>query len=331
MATRKHQITAYRELWALIDARIVPPTSPEEQTLIRAEGLDRAYRDCEELEELEDAESYVAAIVRLIENVRRYIGYQHTATKTLGTRDDSPSDDPRWALLGELYGPGWAPISYEPLLELSDSGIPGRQAVLVRIDHRVSVRSVVTSLKKQWPKLTAAGIVRRTRRMGERPIALLRFVCVQSKQDQSWRERWLAWNRKYSRKGEWKFENLRAFHTAFQTAEKRLTGIPNGLRWYYSSTPREGMSRMLNRAAGGDRNVAREARNTGGWMHKEIGRKGYKRTPRELEDGQEDSAWPANGRTAKAQSTSEWTGGGARRSAPRPVVAKRTTAARAKK
>jgi len=75
-----------------------------------------------------------------------------------------------------------------------------------------------------------AGWVKRSRPLGDRGIALVRFVCIESKRGATWRERLDAWNSEHA---DSTFDKVQAFQSAFRRAESQLTGSKYGLAWFY--------------------------------------------------------------------------------------------------
>ncbi|MEE8421509.1 MAG: hypothetical protein V3S31_01890 [Dehalococcoidia bacterium] len=160
----------------------------------------------------------------------------------------TPAGDGRWRLIAELSEASqratgtppaeqrpWAPITIErrAVLDFDTEQISPLRAgrVTISFDDRLSLRALVDELRRLWPELRDRGYVRRTRPLGERTIALLRFVSLRGEPDTPWRARREAWNES-CREG-WRLKDVRAFTTAFHRGEFQLTGVRQGLAPYY--------------------------------------------------------------------------------------------------
>lgn len=105
------------------------------------------------------------------------------------------------------------------------------------------------------------GYVRRTRSLGERTIALLRFVCLRGKPDRPWRARWENWNES-CREG-LAVQGRAGLHDGLPRGEFQLTGMSQGLAPFYEraaflqETDPEAFQRLLE---AGDRGALNKAR-----------------------------------------------------------------------
>ncbi len=220
-----------------------------------------------------DAFEYIVEDLRLMAQA----GVDETGRARVGA---TPQRDGRWPLIAELIEASqqaagttpshrpWEPISIErrTALELRTgaAGAPLSGRVGISFDDRLSLRALVDELRRLWPELRREGYVRRTRPLGERTLALLRFVCMASEPDTPWRERWEAWNR--SRREPWRFKDARAFTTTFHRAERQLTGEAHGLAPFYDraallhETDRDAFRRLLEASNLAARKVDRRFR-----------------------------------------------------------------------
>lgn len=166
----------------------------------------------------------------------------------LGGTDYEPIDTPRderWRLIADLNTAylaetdpetddrQWLPVTLEPLLSLDTR--PPSMSVRITFDHRISLDALVKALRKTWPDLKRRGWVRRTRTLGDRSLALLRFICLEAPRDTTWRARMQGWNEAHPN---WEFSNDRAFNSAFHRAERQLTGEKFSLDWFHDSIAR---------------------------------------------------------------------------------------------
>lgn len=148
-----------------------------------------------------------------------------------------PIPDDRWDLLRDLRGAIDPEIRRWDRLEIKRTANWGNvvydlgdQRVTVEFDSRLALESVCRALANEWPMLSALGVVRRTRPLGSRSIALLRHVCLGTRVGDRWRYRLVSWNKRYPK---WEYKNASRFNTAFHRAEEQLTGSRGGLRVFY--------------------------------------------------------------------------------------------------
>ncbi len=156
-----------------------------------------------------------------------------------------PSDgkgavDERWRLLRELHeAAGTEP--YPPLALDGTAGYISLSApfdshgrVTLSFDSRLSKAAVIRELTAAWPTLRALGWVRKTRPLGERKLALIRFVCLETP-GEPWPERFKLWNERYPEGHEWHERELSTFIATFRSGEKSLTGATYGLEMFYNA------------------------------------------------------------------------------------------------
>lgn len=155
-----------------------------------------------------------------------------------------PGEDERWPLLYDLgrrfealYDDlppidgfhGFRPMTIEQFPD--NASYPPSRRIRVEFDARMSMSMVVAILRREWSqRLRPKGWVRSTRAMGKRAVKLLRFVCLESPREASWRERMAAWNERYP---QWGYRDVRAFTSAFHRAEAQLSGARFGLLRLY--------------------------------------------------------------------------------------------------
>jgi hypothetical protein len=161
--------------------------------------------------------------------------------------------DGRWDLWLELRNranpeetPEWVPMTVRRVFNATGEPAIGDNRVELSFDHRLSQGAVVAAIRKLWPRLAASGWVHRTKRLADRNIALIRFVCLEVEPGTSWRAMLAAWN---AARPAWSFGNVRDFQSAFHRVEKDLTDGEHGLEWFYSpryrtATSREAVERL---------------------------------------------------------------------------------------
>lgn len=184
--------------------------------------------------------------------------------------------DPRWALLQDLdraaHGAAgnWSAFAIRRRRDWYDGGdgappILGRE-VTITFDSRMSMAELIGLIRAVWGYLREEGKTVRTarnRQLGERKIALVRHVCLDAA-DQTWTDRWEAWNRKHRA---WRYDTLDAFITECHDAEEQLVGARRGLAWFYDGLARVPKREVDRLAKEGDTNAVREkARRADEWV-----------------------------------------------------------------
>ncbi|MDP2181396.1 MAG: hypothetical protein Q8K99_02355 [Actinomycetota bacterium] len=229
---------------------------PKEDALLR----DLA-RDCGHLSDLERS---LVTQEGYLEEYTQAAGNLYLREKTLGDAvkfvsrlrrpSDSPTDlgrvkrphdgsgkrDGRWELLADL---GKAigdevppPLAAEGLsMWVSRVGLGSARLVSITFDSRLSRQALFREITQMWPDLRSKGWVRPSRPLGERKLTLVRFVCLDSTPDESWRGRLDRWNKVHPN---WCYRDSAAMQSDFARAEASLTGIKQGLAWYYDSAVR---------------------------------------------------------------------------------------------
>lgn len=127
---------------------------------------------------------------------------------------------------------------------------PYSRRVTITFDHRLSQDALVKQIRQLWPDLRRQGLVRHTRRLGDRKIALIRHVCLTATSGDSWSARCESWNATHA---QWSYGSGSEFVSAFRSAEKSLTGTRYGLEWFYDPSARLSLGELKQHAAKGDR------------------------------------------------------------------------------
>lgn len=210
--------SADEQFFAGIEQALDRPLSPAERQLLWQRRFPTEYAGAANDGERQDtADRAIELVVSPPIEVRR-------------PRDSAKRDDARWALLADLGLLHDAPIVVERVagwsFEASDS-----HAIRLTFDARVSKQALIVALTEMWPRLRSEGWVRPTRAMEDRKLALVRYVCLESGLDTSWRERCAGWNATH---GEWTYSDVRAMRSDFDRAERSLTGRKWGLARFYS-------------------------------------------------------------------------------------------------
>lgn len=221
--------------------------SPQEREALALLGYSAAY-----VQASADAPrrtAFVSLSRRTIDTLRAVYGSRTSKGVTSYAPADSKGQrDGRWELLRDLQetqanaGANHPPIA--PLqLEYTPRGysfaydvpgaLPGHGRVTLHFDDRLSQAALFAELKRLWPRLRDLGVPAR-RPLGDRKLALVRFVCLEAAVGSTWRQRCDDWNNRHP---EWVYADARALQNAFNKAEASLVGR-DGLRWFYDSAVR---------------------------------------------------------------------------------------------
>jgi len=199
-------------------------------------------------DEAVDRESEEADRAEALETIRQTIlALKGAGYLPLATLEPDVPDDGRWALLSDLSaateraGGHWAAhgATYQPvrMRRMYDGDVyPPAPYVRIDVDARLSLRTLVAVLRKAWPDLLRDGWARRTRPLGDRALALLRFVSLEAPKGSTWRERQAAWNEAVAGRG-WEYEDVRDLERKFRRAELQLTGVRDGLHHLHDTSP----------------------------------------------------------------------------------------------
>lgn len=223
MPTNEHANN--KELWRKVEAALGAHVSKNVRDYCEQMGLIDEFSPTPE----EDVFILTDAVRCLQENGC----YPSSGGKT-GLPADVPADQ-RWQLLADLGQAFNAkfhgmPVAdefhgFEPMTVRryeDDSSYPPSQRVQIDFDARMSLTTVLTIIRREWTnRFRPQGWVRPTRRQGDRALALVRYVCLESPDTATWRERMEEWNRSFPA---WTFKDVRAFQAAFRRAEEQLTG-----------------------------------------------------------------------------------------------------------
>lgn|GEM_PF-5826372 len=208
--------------------------------------VSKAARDY--LEESREAElSYLEfeqAVEELADEVRRLGGHGFAVTPSPGSASIEIPDGARWQLLYDLGRRfeakfadhpltdefhGFAPMNLEHYHD--SSSYPPSERVKVEFDSGMNLATVTALLQREFrERYRPKGWVRTTRPLGERAIALVRFVCLEAEEGLTWRRRLARWNERFP---EWRFKDARRLASAFRRAEMQLTGIRGSLTTLY--------------------------------------------------------------------------------------------------
>jgi hypothetical protein len=226
-------------LWKAVEARLRTPVPPEVQRFCRARGWVGDYL---QEEEPEDRASAVRAVADTVQDLWDS-GVVPRESDSLAA---SISSDGRWRVLRKLNAayheaepdaPGsseWSPVRVSRVALNLDMH-PTTSEVVVRFDSRLSLRTLNNALRGVWPQLHRRGWLRRSRPLGERALALLRFVCLETPPESTWRRRLDAWNASHPN---WTYSGVRAFERDLRRAEEELTGEGYALEWFYNALAR---------------------------------------------------------------------------------------------
>lgn len=248
------------EFWERVNRSLDPPAIRGERK-IASRYVEQFVREAGDPAEQDDA---VQTATADIQQMRAELPY---STKSVSAKPPAKVQE-GWVLLADLDAAYVGPSSVDALVEhwrpvvastrITDLGAsPATQGrVTVEFDHRMGRSALAEELNALWPELVAMGYVRRMRPLKARAVALIRHVCLRGDLDEPWRARLATWNEQWAEtQPGWTYSDARAFHSAFRREEKRLTGEPYGLDWYYDSVARLPVEEIWARQDAGDRRV----------------------------------------------------------------------------
>jgi len=227
--------------------------------LLRLEGLDDNWREARSPAE---QRRVVERVLELVGNLQisGFLPDVEDAEMVAnpGARENDEGDE-RWPLLRDLIAARrrelptpsvaaqeWAPLMLTRVVSLGDFPLISHR-VEITIDARLPLRSLKRELDALWQRLGQQRWVKRSRPIGPRGIALIRFVCFEGSREVTWRERLDAWNAKFPKATKadvaMRFDDVRAFQKAFRRHEKQLTGHAYGLAWFYDEFMRQWLTR----------------------------------------------------------------------------------------
>lgn len=153
-------------------------------------------------------------------------------------------EDSRWVLIQDLGkalteaggDDEFRPPLHRPVMEFSmsrDVRHPLQMDyVTVMFDGRMTQKYVIDAIREAWPMLKKHAWVRTTRPLGARKESLLRFVCIDRRDDlNTWTERLTAWNTEYP---DWAYGSERAMHSAFRSGWQSLMGTGEESRFWFT-------------------------------------------------------------------------------------------------
>jgi hypothetical protein len=146
----------------------------------------------------------------------------------------------RAELLGEHHDePPWAPLRFGRHRAAS--------TLVYTFDQRLPGKTVVAALQRELPRLHRRGWTHTTHRLSALELALVRYVCLESDFEASWRERARDWRHSHFCKTHPKWSKpyrgksgARRFKKDFKKAEAGLAGSEGALGVHYDPEVREG-------------------------------------------------------------------------------------------
>ncbi len=244
-------------LWEAVENKGTPLTD-RCQRFLRLQGLDDDWRDAR------SAAERCGVVERVVEIAGdlQLSGLLPDAEDTEmvanpGARENDGGDE-RWPLLRDLIAArrrelptpsvaarDWVPLMLTRVVSLADYPLISHR-IEISIDARLPLRSLKRELDALWQRLGQQRWVKRSRPIGPQGIALIRFVCLEGSRGLTWRERLDDWNAKFPKRTKadaaMRFDDVRAFQSAFRRHENQLTGHPYGLAWFYDEFIHEWLS-----------------------------------------------------------------------------------------
>jgi hypothetical protein len=118
--------------------------------------------------------------------------------------------------------------------------------ITLAFDDRLADKTVNDALKHELPALRAQGWLRTAHPLGAFELAVVRYVCLESRLEASWRQRTKGWRHSRFCEAHPKWGKpyrgkhaARRFKKDFHRAEARLAGSKGGLGLYYDPRVRE--------------------------------------------------------------------------------------------
>jgi hypothetical protein len=256
-----------RAPWSAVDARLRAsgqgPSTRSERALGRELGwLADYYADCQSGVDSAE-EDFVSGAVRFI-SAHRAAGFR--SERDIAGVDLAPREDDRWTLLSELHAaahpgaPQWSPLSARTSTPVGFNAVgsaPDRLTLELSVDRQMSFHALSRALKSAWPRLYKLGMLNRSRPLSSRNVELVRHVCLKCPLGAT-SATWLdSWNRRWAKRPDWRFEDVRELATALHRSELHLTGSRHGLAWFYDPYARLPTDELNGLAKSGDAHARR--------------------------------------------------------------------------
>lgn len=207
------------------------------RTFIEGEGYPAEWERVSDPEERRDLARRAALAVANLEAA----GLIPVPGERLSVDDlGAESKDPRWLLLAQLDArlarqsgaePDWSPLTVGHVS--GGAGLPTEERLVLSVDPQVPLRHLVGQLTRLWPKLQERGWRRRTRPLGDRAAALVRFVCLENEPGTPWAELWRHWNKVHPGSVN-SYTDQVLFRAEFHRIEKQVSGRKHGLSVFYT-------------------------------------------------------------------------------------------------
>jgi hypothetical protein len=250
------------DFWAALEQELGGGIQPPERKMLKRRGYASQYEQEVDVGDRLDTVQDSASFVR---DLREVYG-ESVETKAIEPYAAGGVQDGRWALLAELEEARESlrtDKSSEPFKEplrisrvCSPRSMSPRR-ITVTFDNRLSQQTLVRALRRTWPTLAREGWIRRTRPLDERTVDLLRFVCLETPPEWTWRARLAEWDRT---RPQYPYAGVRPFESAFRRAEEALTGERRGLAWFFDRTSRYSDGAALHDLADEARRLSAEIR-----------------------------------------------------------------------
>ena len=243
--------------WQALQAAWGATIPPQAAEFLRLESFETEFTD-----EI-DPDNRRDTIDRALKALQHLYGAGLVASRE-PIQSSQPPNDERWVLFADLdaawrertgrpSGSAWRPVRVEgvrsgPMQE------PEAAEVVLAFDARLSEAALTDQIRELFPALRKQGIVRRTRALKPKSIALVRHVCLGDAAGTTWQDRMDTWNAEHP---DWAYAELRRFFRDFHRTEESLTGRKRGLAWFYDSAFRLNPEDLVAAAAAGDKAAKR--------------------------------------------------------------------------
>ncbi len=222
-----------RSLWEALGKRTCRPLPAEARRCLESLGTVARWRRSGSAS---DRDSLLGAAVTVVRALRESELLRGEA-RAIEPEQPAGRSDGRWELWRALRARAtaeddqrWGAFTVARVYDFMATPALQSQRIEVSFDARLSLGSVVGTLRRLWPRMRKAGWLCQSHPLGARKLALLAFVCLEMAPDSDWRVMQALWNERYP---QWAMRSVRGFHSEFRRAEKSLTGEESGLEWFY--------------------------------------------------------------------------------------------------
>ena len=227
------KVATETSLWEALEKRTRQPVPVEARRFLASLGTVACWRRASSASDRDSLLGAAVAVVRAL----RESNLLHGEALPIEPEQPAGRADGRWQLWRALRARAtgeedhrWSAFTVARVYDFTGTPALQSQRIEVSFDARLSLGSVVGTLRRLWPRMREAEWLRQTHPLGARKLALLEFVCLEMAPDSDWRTIQTLWNERYP---QWAIRSVRGFQSEFRRAEASLTGEEFGLEWFY--------------------------------------------------------------------------------------------------